>query len=294
MSQPVFRFAPSPNGELHLGHARSALINQQMARAINGKLLLRIEDIDTVRCTPAHEAQMLRDLEWLGFEWDAEPLRQSERIEAYREVLDILELEGLVYPSKMSRNDIRQIIALNEQDGTPWPTDPDGAAIYPGTERELDAAARRLIKEATDNFTLRLDTNAALKYLSKRVDWNETGFGPENQTGKIVAEPLKWGDPILERRDTPASYHLSCVVDDIYQGVTHVVRGKDLFHATSLHRLLQELLGAPVPIYHHHELIMGDDGCKLSKSNKDTSLRQLREAGASAKDIHRMALTQVE
>jgi glutamyl-Q tRNA(Asp) synthetase len=282
--RPVFRFAPSPNGRLHLGHALSALLNLQMARAAGGSMLLRIEDIDKVRCTPKLEAMMLADLEWIGFEWDAPPRRQSEHLADYKEALDGLEARALVYPAFLSRAQIKALTAADPN----WPADPDGAPLYPRTERSLTPAELRARKGEGADFALRIDMEKAVAQAGERLAWTETGTGPDGETGIFKADPRRWGDAILGRKDTPASYHLACVLDDALQGVTHVVRGMDLFHATSIHRLLQELLGLAEPVYHHHRLIRGADGLKLSKSRADTALAHLRAAGATPRDVRRM------
>lgn len=285
---PVFRFAPSPNGLLHLGHAYSALVNLGRARAAGGIMLLRIEDIDRQRCTPLNERRMLDDLEWIGFEWDEAPMRQSANLDVYRSVLDDLVAEGLVYPASLSRREIADTIGLLTQEGASWPTDPDGVPIYPGTEREMEEPERDALLAGDGDCALRLDTDRALSRLATEPDWHETGFGPLGETGTIRADPRSWGDPILGRRDMPASYHLAATLDDARQGITDVVRGRDLFWSTSIHRLLQELLGLPVPQYHHHDLVLDAGGRKLSKSRGDTALRHLREAGLAPGDILRM------
>ncbi|MDJ0614662.1 MAG: tRNA glutamyl-Q(34) synthetase GluQRS [Rhizobiaceae bacterium] len=275
----VFRFAPSPNGELHLGHAYSALLNLKLARAAEGKCLLRIEDIDTARCTPELEKQMLEDLEWIGFEWDEEPRRQSQQFEFYRSALKRLEEQKLLYPSILSRSEIRQKVAEKEADGNRWPRDPDGSPIYPGDERFLDAEEQRSIIASGERYALRLDMESAVGVSS--FDWFEDGRFVE-------ASPKKWGDVVLARKDTPTSYHLCCVMDDALQGVTDVVRGKDLYDATAVHVVLQELLGLISPSYRHHDLVFDNQRNKLSKSNRSTSLRALREAGNTAQDVIEM------
>ncbi len=287
--KPVFRFAPSPNGLLHLGHAFSALLNLALARAAGGRMLLRIEDIDTQRCTPAHEKRMLEDLEWIGFEWDAPPRRQSEHFDDYRAALDDLLAEGLVYPATLSRGEARRRIARAEAEtGADWPRDPDGAPLYPGEERLLSSDERDAILSSGCDHALRLDMSAARASLGSDPHWREEGAGPDGQAGDIAARPVDWGDVVLGRKDIPASYHLACVIDDALQGVTHVVRGRDLFHATSVHRVLQELFSLAEPVYFHHDLIVDEYGAKLSKSRGDTALRELRAAGARPDDIRRM------
>ncbi len=282
---PVFRFAPSPNGYLHLGHALSALINAEMARAAGGRLLLRIEDIDATRCRPEYEAAIYEDLAWLGLTWQQPVWRESEHVEDYRAALARLEVQDLVYPSFESRAEIAMMVAGRDAKG-PWPRDPDGAPLYPGNAKALSAAERRRRIEAGEPYALRLDMAAALARFPA-LTWNETGAGPNGETGVVPADPAAWGDVVLARKDAPASYHLAVVVDDAAQGVTDVVRGKDLFHATGVHRLLQALLGCTEPRYHHHRLILDADGRKLSKSTAATGLRELRAGGASAADIRR-------
>ncbi len=288
MNRPVFRFAPSPNGELHLGHALSALLNADMARQSGGRLLLRIEDIDLARCTPAFEQGIRDDLAWLGIAFEEPVRRQSDHFAAYEAALDRLRSMGLLYPAFMSRGDIRAFIAAHEADHGAWPRDPDGAPLYPGIDRSLSQAERLSRMESGEPYAWRLDMARALASLAKPLTWQETGLGPADETGTTSADPSAWGDVVLARKETPASYHLCVTVDDALQGITHVVRGRDLFHATSIHRLLQEVLGVREPVYHHHRLILGRDGRKLSKSLKDTSLASLRAAGTTADDIRRM------
>jgi len=283
---PVFRFAPSPNGYLHLGHALSAIINSEMARAARGRLLLRIEDIDATRSRPEFEAAIHEDLDWLGVTVEPEVRRQSEHIEDYRAALASLERHGLVYPAFESRAEIARMVAERER-ADRWPVDPDGAPLYPGSATALTPAERRRRLDAGDPFALRLDMSAALRQ-SGPLAWTETGHGPAGETATILARPGDWGDVVLARKETPTSYHLSVVVDDALQGVTHVVRGRDLFWSTSVHRLLQALLGLPAPLWHHHRLILGPDGRKLAKSTRSTALRELRAQGLTLKDIRRM------
>ena len=282
---PVFRFAPSPNGYLHLGHALSALLNADMARAAGGRLLLRIEDVDPARCRPEYEAAIYQDLDWLGLIWEQPVLRQSEHFADYRASLAKLDAEDLIYPSFESRAEIAALVLERERQG-PWPRDPDGAPLYPGNAKSLAPAerARRIASGAP--YALRLDMTAALARTGPLV-WSETGAGPEGATGTINADPSAWGDVVLARKDAPASYHLAVAIDDAAQGVTDVVRGRDLFHATGVHRLLQALLGLAVPRYHHHRLILDVAGGKLSKSTQATGLRELRAQGATAAKIRK-------
>jgi glutamyl-Q tRNA(Asp) synthetase len=280
--KPVFRFAPSPNGFLHLGHALSALINQAMARHHRGLLLLRIEDIDATRCRPEFEEAIYRDLSWLGIAWEEPVRRQSEHLAEYEAALERLREMGLVYPAFLTRGEVRSLVAVTERRDIPWPRDPDGAPLYPSNDRERSTAQRRELLAGGLRHAWRLDMGKALSTLSQPLTWQEDGDG---ETGRLAADPAQWGDVVLSRSDAPSSYHLSVVVDDAIQGITHVVRGQDLFHATSVHRLLQQLLGLPVPLYHHHRLVLGPDGRKLSKSDGSTGLSVLREQGLSAGDI---------
>jgi len=286
MSGPVFRFAPSPNGYLHLGHALSALINFDMARAMSGRLLLRIEDIDRTRCRPEYEAAIYEDLAWLGIAWEEPVRRQSEHFDDYRVALARLEVLGLVYPSFETRAEIAALVAEREAIG-PWPRDPDGAPLYPDTAKSLLPAERQRRIEAGAPYALRLDMTAALERAGA-LQWAESGEGPHGETGAVAASPAVWGDTVLARKEIPTSYHLSVVVDDALQGVTQVVRGQDLFWSTSVHRLLQALLTVPVPAYHHHRLVLDSEGRKLSKSTRATALRTLRQDGATPAAIRKM------
>ncbi|MGJ4993785.1 tRNA glutamyl-Q(34) synthetase GluQRS [Bradyrhizobium sp. HKCCYLS3077] len=286
---PVFRFAPSPNGYLHLGHAYSALLNVRRAQESGGRFLLRIEDIDPTRCRPDYEQAITEDLAWLGITWELPVRRQSEHLAEYGAALARLQAMGLVYPSFESRAEIARLVAQRDADGG-WPRDPDGAPLYPGAAKAVPAARRGELMSSGAPYALRLDMDAAVARAG-RLDWDEAGCGPDGEAGTIEARPAAWGDVILARKDTPTSYHLSVVVDDALQGVTEVVRGQDLFHATSVHRLLQVLLGLPAPAYRHHQLIRDDEGHKLSKSTLATGLRTLRAEGVSPAEIrHRIGL----
>lgn len=274
--QPVFRFAPSPNGALHLGHAFAALTAYERCRAAGGRFLLRIEDIDRTRCRPEYEAAIYDDLAWLGLKWEEPVRRQSEHFADYTDALDRLAAMGLVYPAFMTRAEIAAVTSTPS-----WPRDPDGAALYPGRERAQPPgeAGRRVA--AGEPYALRLRMDEAAGRVG-RLAWHE------EEEGDIAADPRAWGDVILARKETPTSYHLAVTVDDALQGVTHVVRGRDLFHATSVHVLLQSLLGLPTPRYFHHRLIRDDTGRKLAKSDGDTALGALRAAGKTPADIRRM------
>jgi len=288
MSLKTFRFAPSPNGELHLGHAYSALLNQKLAQAKGGRLLLRVEDIDTARCTPAFEAGIFRDLDWLGIGLEKPARRQSEHFGEYEALLDRLIRKELVYPAFMSRGEIRAFIAEREQRGENWPRDPDGVPLYPGIDKELSPKARKQRIADGAPFAWRLDGEAAMARIGRKLSWIEYADESLAAANELDARPQQWGDVIVARRDLPTSYHLAVVADDALQGVSHVVRGRDLFLATSVQRLLQGLLGLPQPAYFHHRLILGPDGRKLSKSLADTSLSALRAGGATPDAIKRM------
>lgn len=285
MPPPVFRFAPSPNGYLHLGHAYSALLNADLARQVDGRLLLRIEDIDATRCRPEYEAAIYEDLAWLGMAWETPVRRQSEHFASYRAALDRLAAQGLIYPSFESRAEIARMVAERDARAA-WPRDPDGAPLYPGAAKQLPAHEREALMASGVPYALRLDMEAALARVGG-LDWTEDAEGPGGETGRVTARPEAWGDVILARKDTPASYHLAVVLDDALQGVTDVVRGQDLFWATSVHRLLQRLLDLPAPRYRHHALLRDAAGAKLSKSTQATGLRELRAEGVSPAEVRR-------
>ena len=286
MHTRVFRFAPSPNGYLHLGHAYSALVNDDIARRCNGRLLLRIEDIDAARCRPEYEAAICEDLCWLGIDWQHDVRRQSEHFGDYQSAVNKLEAMGLLYPAFESRSEIAALVAERDRQGH-WPRDPDGVPLYPGRARKMPKAERDRRHREGEPFALRLATDAAVAQAGV-LTWTETGAGPQGQTGLVTAAPQRWGDIVLARKEMPTSYHLAAVLDDALQGVTDVVRGQDLFWSTSIHRLLQALLGLPEPDYHHHKLIVDAAGRKLSKSTLATSLRDLRASGTTPADVRRM------
>jgi glutamyl-Q tRNA(Asp) synthetase len=279
-SPPVFRFAPSPNGYMHLGHALSAFINADSAAKTGGRMLIRIEDIDASRCRPEYEAAIYEDLAWLGLTFEQPVRRQSEHMADYKTALDKLDAMGLVYPSFESRAEIEKLVAAKDEAGG-WPRDPDGAPLYPGVGQSLSSNERKQRMMAGEPHALRLDMTAAMARVGD-LSWRE------GEESSILADPAAWGDVVLARKETPTSYHLSVVVDDALQGVTHVARGRDLYPSTSVHRLLQELLGLPAPFYRHHRLILDSDKRKLSKSNQSTAIRELRAGGATPSDIRRM------
>jgi glutamyl-Q tRNA(Asp) synthetase len=286
MPQPVFRFAPSPNGHLHLGHALSALLNFDMARAAGGRLLLRMEDIDTTRCKREFEAAIYEDLDWLGISWEQPVRRQSEHFDDYRAALRKLEDMRLTFPSFESRAELTHMVGDRDVRER-WPRDPDGVPIYPGAARQMPEQQRQARISRGDLYAIRLDMEKAMDWTGP-LRWRETGAGPSGEHGDIATDPAAWGDVIVGRKDTPTSYHLAVVIDDALQGVTDVVRGQDLFWSTSVHRVLQSLLDLPQPTYRHHRLILDADGKKLSKSTAATGLRELRARGASPSDVRRL------
>jgi glutamyl-Q tRNA(Asp) synthetase len=282
-SKPVLRFAPSPNGELHLGHAYSALFTADMARRLGGRFLLRIEDIDVGRCREEYVAQISEDLAWLGLSWEEPVLRQSREFDTYRNALAWLERLGVLYPCFATRSEIAEAAK-----GAPEAVDPDGAPLYPGLHKRLFASEVEARRGRGEPFALRLDMERALVAVRGMLGDESLSFVELDATGqphRVAAHPERWGDAVIMRKDVPASYHLAVVIDDARQGVTHVTRGMDLYEATGLQRVLQMLLGLPEPVYRHHKLIMDEESRKLSKSDRDTSLKSLRLAGATAEDI---------
>ena len=277
MSAVVTRFAPSPTGYLHLGHAHSALIGWRAARQAGGSFLLRIEDIDKTRCRPEFTAAILEDLAWLGLDWDGDVRVQSEHFADYRAALDRLGPRGLLYPCFCSRAAIKAEVARAGMA-------PHGAEgpPYPGTCRALSAGERARRIEAGESFALRLDMAKALA-LTGPLWWED------DAAGRVAADPASHGDAVMARKDTPTSYHLAVTVDDALQGVSLVTRGEDLFAATHIHRLLQALLDLPVPRYRHHRLLTDAGGRRLAKRDRALALRALREAGRSAAEVRAMA-----
>ncbi len=271
----TFRFAPSPNGALHLGHAYSALLNQRLAAEAGGRLLLRIEDLDQTRCKREYEAAIVDDLTWLGLAFDGAPRRQSEHGQDYARALERLSARGLVYPCFCSRGEIAA--AAGEA------RDPDGAPLYPGLCRALHPREVAARLAAGERAALRLDAARALAAAPADLSWREYG---EGALGALrPADPAAWGDFALRGKDNAASYHLAVVVDDGAQGVSDVMRGRDLLAATSAHRLLQWLLGLAPPRYRHHRLVLDAKGGKMSKAASSPPLRALREAGYSALEV---------
>ena len=273
----VTRFAPSPSGYLHLGHAYSALFGYEAARYSGGRFLLRIEDIDQQRCRPEFEQGIYEDLGWLGIHWDGEVRRQSDHLGTYRAALDDLRGLGVVYPCFCTRRQIRQEV----DEAGRAPHGPSGEALYPGICRNLDPAEAAARMRGGEPYALRLDVAKALA---------RTGplFWDDIRAGRIAADPLSLGDVVLARKDTPTSYHLAVTVDDHLQEVTLVTRGEDLFHATHVHRLLQALLGLRTPRYYHHNLIADSSGQRIAKRNRAITLRHLRDCRRTPDDVWRM------
>jgi glutamyl-Q tRNA(Asp) synthetase len=282
--QRVFRFAPSPNGFLHRGHAFSALLNAHLAEVTGGRFLLRIEDIDRERTRPEFVAAIAEDLGWLGLRWETPVLRQSERGEAYRAALAELKTLDLIYPAFLSRAETQARVLEAEATGRPWPRDPDSAPVYPGGERDWPAALRQEAVASGRPYVLRLDMRRALTALPD-LSWREVDPLGANTDVVRPADPGAWGDVVIARKGMPGSYHLAVIVDDAFQGVTHVVRGRDLQAATAVHRLLHSLLGVPEPHYVHHRLLLDDAGQKLAKSRGSETIRAYRAAGATAQDL---------
>lgn len=284
--RPVLRFAPSPNGPLHLGHALSALTGLAWARRLGGRFLVRIEDIDPERSSDKHIEGIFCDLAWLGVPWEEPVLRQSQHLDRYVGAAARLADLGLLYPCFASRREIAEASAAAGAPG-----DPDGAPLYPGLHRQMPADEATARRQRGDPFVMRLDMARALALARDRLDGAPLEFVELDEVGaarRLLCDAARWGDVVIQRKDVPTSYHLSVVVDDAEQGITHVTRGRDLFVATDIHRLLQVLLGLPAPVYAHHRLIVDETGRKLAKSARDTSLAELRAAGATPADIRRM------
>lgn len=278
MSRPAFRFAPSPNGRLHLGHAYSALLNERMALQVGGRLLLRIEDIDRPRCTDALTEAMLVDLAWLGLVWELPVLRQSEHLPDYHAAQQRLRDEGLLYPCFCSRRDVALAAAARDA------RDPEGQPLYPGTCRHLSGQEReaRLLRGEPHAWRIAMDD--ALARIGEPLSFSEESSG---LAIRERARPEAWGDVVLVRKDIGTSYHIAVVVDDARQAITNVVRGRDLFQATSIQLVLQRLLAFPTLRYFHHPLIDDAQGRKLSKSLGSRSLADLRAEGVTSLDVRR-------
>jgi glutamyl-Q tRNA(Asp) synthetase len=279
MMSDVTRFAPSPTGYLHLGHAHSALIAWRRAREGGGRFLLRVEDIDPARCRPEFARAIEEDLGWLGVDWDGPVRMQSAHLPEYRRALDALGTRGLLYPCFCTRADIQLEITASAA----APHAPDGGVVYPGTCRHLSNAERARRIDAGERYALRLDTARALSCVAGTLTFEEEG------EGTVSCAPERFGDVVLARKDAPASYHLCVTHDDAAQGVTLVTRGDDLKPATDLHRLLQALMGWPAPRYAHHRLLTDTEGRRLAKRDQAMTLRVLRAQGLSPQEVRRLA-----
>ena len=283
----VTRFAPSPTGFLHLGHAYAAMTAFETAQVPGGRFLLRIEDIDAARCRPEYERAILDDLGWLGLSWEEPVRRQSMHFADYAAALRQLESMGLLYPCFCTRKDIADEIARAGIAPQLSELGPEGP-IYPGICRALsdEVRAKRIAEGMA--YALRLDVAKAKRFIAHDLTFEENGRGPNGETGVQMARPELLGDVVLARKELPASYHLAVVVDDALQGVTLVTRGEDLFPATHIQRLLQALLDLPAPAYAHHRLILDSAGRKFSKRDRAATLLALRQSGATPKDVRAM------
>lgn len=282
----VTRFAPSPTGRLHLGHAYSALEAWQFAREHSGRFILRIEDIDKGRCRSRYERAIFEDLAWLGLEWETPVRRQSEHMEDYAEALEELSAMDLTYPCFCTRKDIAAEARASA-------SAPHGSAarIYPGTCRKLSSGDRKQRIDAGQPFAIRLDMAAAKERLVNDSAWPLSWSEIDSQA--IIAQPEIHGDVVLARKDIPTSYHLSATLDDHLQGITHVIRGRDLEASTHVHRILQALLKLRIPIYRHHRLVVDDEGRRLAKRDRGVTISGLRERGMTPQDVRRL-LAEVE
>jgi glutamyl-Q tRNA(Asp) synthetase len=277
MTVEITRFAPSPTGPLHLGHAFAALFAERAAREAGGRFLLRIEDIDATRARPEYEAAIEEDLAWLELVWERPVRKQSEHFSDYAAALEKLKAKGLLYPCFCTRKEIASEIA----ESVIAPQGPDGP-LYPGTCRHRSSMECGERIESGESHAWRLDVERAIKAAAQTLVFDESGLGPSGEKGQMAAHPEIFGDAVLARKDTPTSYHLAVVVDDALQGVTLVTRGNDLFQATHLQRLLQALLGLEAPRYRHHRLINDASGRRLAKRDAATALKALRESGWTA------------
>lgn len=278
---PTLRFAPSPNGSLHLGHALSALVGYDMAKKLGGRFLVRIEDIDVARCRVEHVTGIFEDLNWLGLSWEEPVLFQSQCFDVYTQAAGWLESQGLLYPCFASRSEIVAAATEGQQD-------PEGSPLYPGLHKSLPKSQIEERIGQGEHFALRIDMERALEMARERLQGKPLTFTELDEAGQptiVEAKPERWGDAVILRKDVPASYHLAVVVDDARQGVTHVTRGQDLYAATDIHRLLQVLMGLPEPVYHHHRLLTDEEGRKLSKSAEATDLASLRAQGLTPAEI---------
>ncbi len=274
----VTRFAPSPTGYLHMGHAYSASLAFEKAKESGGHFLLRIEDIDTTRCRPDFESAIYEDLAWLRLEWEKPVRRQSDHMEDYAALLERLHERGLIYPCFCSRKEIAAEIAASKS----APHGPDGP-LYPGTCRHLSEKEKQVRFSAGEPYALRLDMTRALQEVAvAQLTFNEL------EKGLIQCDPARFGDVVLARKETPTSYHLAVTLDDALQGVNLVVRGQDLLEATYVQRLLQARFDLPTPDYLHHGLVSDVKGKRLAKRDKDATIRAMRENGYSPQEARKL------
>jgi glutamyl-Q tRNA(Asp) synthetase len=283
MSDFVTRFAPSPTGHLHLGHAFSALTAFTAAREAGGRFLLRLEDIDVTRCRPEYTEAILEDLSWLGLDWEEPVRRQSDHFADYHAAIDQLAARGLVYRCFKTRQEILADIARAPH----HPGEGPDGVIYPGPVEPPSEAEEQARIAAGDAFAWRLSMRAVAEAIGdpSRLTFIEEGAGPMGETGTVKVKPELIGDVIIGRKDVGTSYHLAVTLDDAHQGITHVIRGEDLFFATSVHRILQALLDLPVPVYRHHRLLTGPDGKRFAKRDRSQTLRAIRDSGTGARDL---------
>jgi glutamyl-Q tRNA(Asp) synthetase len=273
----ITRFAPSPTGYLHIGHAYSALIARETAQKAGGRFILRMEDIDGVRCKPDFEAAIYEDLAWLGMEWETPVRRQSDHMADYADALAKLDKAGLIYPCFCTRADIKTEIA--HMGGAPHNI---GGPVYPGICSNLSDEKRETHLKAGREHAIRLRMEQAVDKTGP-LAWHDLGRGP------IPADPLRHGDVVLARKDIPTSYHLAVTIDDAKQGITLITRGEDLVEFTDIHRVLQALLGLEVPRYHHHKLLTDAKGRRYAKRDRSLTIRALRAAGLSPEEVRAMA-----
>ena len=280
------RFAPSPNGKLHLGHAFSAIVSERVAKKFNGKFLIRIEDIDIGRSSAKYEQSIFEDLNWLGLKYDKKIRKQSEHFSLYEVYLKKLRDLDLIYPCWASRTEIKKFINKKDIELNHWPIDPDGQYIYPGIYKGISPVQRSGLMLSGKDFSWRLDMEKAINFAEEKIKseifFSEIGLEP---IGLRRIEPHLFGDIIIARKDIPTSYHLSVTVDDSDQNITIITRGLDIYPSTSIHRLLQIILDLPEPKWFHHNLIRNNEGVKLSKSTESTSLESYRKKGFSKKKI---------
>ena len=272
------RFAPSPNGYLHLGHAYSASVASKLAQISGGKFFIRIEDIDLGRCKKEYEENIYKDLNWLEIKYEENIIKQSECFDNYERYVKKLRDLNLIYPCWASRSEIKKTILKKSSSKSSWPIDPDGQYIYPEIYKNISKAERSNLILSGSKFSWRLNVKKAMNFaqekLGNKIFFEELGLEPK---GKRILEPNLYGDFIIARKEIPTSYHLSVTVDDAEQGINLVTRGLDIYPATSIHRLLQIILNLPETKWYHHNLLREDSGEKLSKTNKSTSIKSLRD-----------------